>query len=307
MRWRWPRSASSSARSAASRCGRRAGSRRARARPANGRVSSSAGCGSIRTRCAIRTPITVRTRRRCCSAIFPCRARTPTTRPGNTVFTCLSHDIVAHEVTHALLDGIHPRFNEPSNPDVHAFHEAFADIVAMFQHFSYPGVLRDQIARTRGDMNSESLLGQLAQQFGRATGRGDRHCAMPWARRSTASGNGASPTRARWRRSPSRMIAARSWSRRCSARSGCCMRRAPPTLCASPARGSASCRTATSCPISPAGSPRKPRAARRPCCRCAFARSTIARPSTSPSANTCARSSPPMSTSIRMMTSPGWR
>jgi hypothetical protein len=32
-------------------------------------------------------------------------------------------------------------------------------------------VLRDQIAKTRGDLASQSLLGQLAQQFGQATGR----------------------------------------------------------------------------------------------------------------------------------------
>jgi hypothetical protein len=93
--------------------------------------------------------------------------------PGSTVFTCLSHDIIAHETTHALLDGVHPRFNEPVNEDVLAFHEAFADIVALFQHFSYPGVLRDQIARTRGDLARESVLGQLAQQFALASGRGD--------------------------------------------------------------------------------------------------------------------------------------
>ncbi len=88
------------------------------------------------------------------------------------VFTCTSHDIVAHETTHALLDGVHPRFNEPMNADVLAFHEAFADIVALFQHFSYPGVLRDQIARTRGNLAGENLLAQLAQQFGKASGRG---------------------------------------------------------------------------------------------------------------------------------------
>jgi hypothetical protein len=103
---------------------------------------------------------------------FPVTTKDIHNVPGTLVFTCLSHDIVAHEVTHALLDGVHPRFNEPSNPDVHAFHEAFADIVALFQHFSYPAVLESQIRRTHGDLQSESLLAQLAQQFGRATGRG---------------------------------------------------------------------------------------------------------------------------------------
>src|SRR5712664_4193015 len=42
---------------------------------------------------------------------------------STTVFSCLSHDIIAHEVTHALLDGMHRRFAEPSNSDVLAFHE----------------------------------------------------------------------------------------------------------------------------------------------------------------------------------------
>jgi hypothetical protein len=104
---------------------------------------------------------------------FPTKAKDRKNTPGTIVFTCLSHDIIAHETTHALLDGVHPRFNEPVNEDVLAFHEAFADIVALFQHFSYPGVLRDQIARTRGDLARESVLGQLAQQFALASGRGD--------------------------------------------------------------------------------------------------------------------------------------
>jgi hypothetical protein len=87
-----------------------------------------------------------------------------------TVFTCLSQDVIAHEVTHALLDGMHRRFTEPSNPDVLAFHEAFADLVALFQHFSMADVLRHQIASTRGDLASQSRLGELAQQFGQAIG-----------------------------------------------------------------------------------------------------------------------------------------
>ena len=90
--------------------------------------------------------------------------------PGGMVFTCLSHDIVAHETTHALLDGMHRKFIQPSNEDQLAFHEAFADIVALFQHFSMPEVLRHQIARTSGNLRAQNLLGELAQQFGLASG-----------------------------------------------------------------------------------------------------------------------------------------
>src|SRR5690606_29796274 len=47
--------------------------------------------------------------------------------PGGMVFTCLSHDIIVHEVTHALMDGIHPNYALPdSGGDTWAFHEAFA-------------------------------------------------------------------------------------------------------------------------------------------------------------------------------------
>jgi hypothetical protein len=91
--------------------------------------------------------------------------------PGGIIFTCLSHDIIAHEMSHALLDGLHRRFIEPSNIDTWAFHEAFADIVALFSHFTYPGVLYHQIAKTHGDLESQNLLGGLAYQFGQAIGR----------------------------------------------------------------------------------------------------------------------------------------
>lgn len=90
--------------------------------------------------------------------------------PDSLVFTCLSHDIIAHEITHAVLDGMNRNYRQPSNPDVLAFHEAFADIVALFQHFTFPEVLKHQIARTRGDLATQNLLGQLAQELGPAIG-----------------------------------------------------------------------------------------------------------------------------------------
>ena len=89
---------------------------------------------------------------------------------GGTVFTCLSHDVIAHEMTHAIVDGIQRRFLENTHPDALAFHEAFADIVALFQHFSFPELLCQQIAKTRGDLGAQNLLGQLAQEFGVAIG-----------------------------------------------------------------------------------------------------------------------------------------
>ena len=91
--------------------------------------------------------------------------------PTGTVFSCLSQDIVAHETTHALLDGMHRRYVEDNHPDTLAFHEAFADLVALFQHFTFSEVLRHQIERTRGNLETQSLLGELAQEFGEATGK----------------------------------------------------------------------------------------------------------------------------------------
>ncbi|HVY31040.1 MAG TPA: hypothetical protein VHB79_31005 [Polyangiaceae bacterium] len=115
--------------------------------------------------------------------------------PGQLVYTCLSHDIVVHETTHAILDGIRRHFMEQTNPDVAAFHEGFADIVALFRHFSHSEVLLDTVQRTGGRLFDRSLapavqlepgaaaaisnqiapgnpLVELAQQFGEAQSRG---------------------------------------------------------------------------------------------------------------------------------------
>ena len=42
-----------------------------------------------------------------------------------------------------------PAIKEPTGPDMLAFHEAFADIVALFQHFTIPAVLRAAIRDAR--------------------------------------------------------------------------------------------------------------------------------------------------------------
>ena len=92
------------------------------------------------------------------------------TMRGGMIFTCLSHDIVAHETTHALLDGLHPRWKEASHEDTSAFHEAFADLVALFQHFSMPEALLAEIRRAQGKLRFGAMMADLARQFGQAVG-----------------------------------------------------------------------------------------------------------------------------------------
>jgi hypothetical protein len=90
--------------------------------------------------------------------------------PGQNIFTCLSHDIITHEITHALVDRLREHFLEPTNLDVLAFHEGFADIVSLLQHFSFRQLLIQAIQQTRGNITERSLLVDMARQFGHGLG-----------------------------------------------------------------------------------------------------------------------------------------
>ena len=92
--------------------------------------------------------------------------------PGQVIFTCLSHDIIAHEITHAIVDRLRPYFNVATNPHVRAFHEGFADIVAVFQRLSFRDLVQRALQDSRGDVRQSQLLSNIAAQFGQGLGSG---------------------------------------------------------------------------------------------------------------------------------------
>ena len=92
--------------------------------------------------------------------------------PNQMIFTCLSSDIIAHEVTHAIVHRLRP-YSEATHKDVFAWHEAFADLIALFQHFAYPDVVLNAVASTSGSIQQGGALFDLASEFGQSTGRGE--------------------------------------------------------------------------------------------------------------------------------------
>ncbi len=73
-------------------------------------------------------------------------------REGNTIFSCLSHDVVAHETTHALVDGLRSGYLDPSSADQAAFHEGISDVVALLSVFALNDVVRAVLDRHAGDL-----------------------------------------------------------------------------------------------------------------------------------------------------------
>ena len=97
---------------------------------------------------------------------------------GRTIHTCLSHDIIAHETTHALIDGLRGSYLHPSSSDQAAFHEGFSDVVALLTVLQSPELVSQSLAgvvdrngrvppsQLTCDALAQNALLKLAEQFG---------------------------------------------------------------------------------------------------------------------------------------------
>ena len=82
------------------------------------------------------------------------------------VWTCLSHDIVSHELGHAILDSFRPLYVYSEEVDTGALHESVGDMMSMFAALSHKPLVERLFRESGGDMMNPNLANGLAEEFG---------------------------------------------------------------------------------------------------------------------------------------------
>ncbi|MCP3137068.1 gluzincin family metallopeptidase [Pyxidicoccus xibeiensis] len=88
------------------------------------------------------------------------------------IYTCHSHDIIAHETAHAVLDGIAPDLHDSLSPQALALHEAVADLTAALASFRCRTLVKQVLEEQGGSIAHSGAFSAIGEQFGRALGDG---------------------------------------------------------------------------------------------------------------------------------------
>ena len=114
---------------------------------------------------------------------------------GRRIHTCLSHDIVTHELGHAILDGLKPLYNEVTSVQCAGFHEYFGDAVALMSSLATRETAR---VVTRGGperLDPHNVVSAIASEFGAAVRNlptAKAYLRGAWNRRSMSDLRGSS-------------------------------------------------------------------------------------------------------------------
>lgn len=87
-------------------------------------------------------------------------------RAGKRVYTCLSHDLIAHETGHAVIDGLRPFYSADTSIQTAAFHEFAADLTAILAAFLNNELRFQALQESAGDMQRDQIISGLAEEFG---------------------------------------------------------------------------------------------------------------------------------------------
>lgn len=87
-------------------------------------------------------------------------------KTGQTIYTCDSTDVVAHELGHAILDCIRPDLWAVQCVEIQSFHEAFGDINAMLFGMNQAAMLTKMLEETKGDLSQHNCVSRIAEQMG---------------------------------------------------------------------------------------------------------------------------------------------
>ncbi len=90
---------------------------------------------------------------------------------GQPVYTCLSRDIIAHEVGHAIIDSIAPDLVDAWTPQSLAIHEALADITALLMAFDSKKLREIILDITNGKIGGYTAFSCIGEEIGRELGR----------------------------------------------------------------------------------------------------------------------------------------
>lgn len=91
---------------------------------------------------------------------------------GKRVTTAQSADVIAHEIGHAVWDGLRPLAGYSG--EAGAFHEAFGDCSALLHALQQESNLTKALEQNGGDFRKPSLLSRMAEEFGSGFNKEDK-------------------------------------------------------------------------------------------------------------------------------------